>query len=56
MAIEVCLLFNFAVSQNGGDQFATFCILMGALPKDCALLGGNTNTVLRIRIRDLVPF
>ncbi len=44
VVIEVCLLFNFATSRNGGQHFSTFCLFMGALPQNSVLLGGNTNT------------
>ncbi len=31
--------------QKGGKQFAAFCLFMGTLPKNCALIGGNGNTL-----------
>jgi hypothetical protein len=33
------------IIQNGCEQFAAFCLFMGTSPKDCALLGGNGNTL-----------
>jgi hypothetical protein len=31
--------------QYRGEQFAAFFLFMGTSPKDCALLGGNGNTL-----------
>jgi hypothetical protein len=31
--------------QNGGEQFAAFCLFMGTSPKNCGLLGGKGNTL-----------
>jgi hypothetical protein len=31
--------------QNGGEQFAAFCLFIGTSPKNCGLLGGNGNTL-----------
>jgi hypothetical protein len=36
---------NKKIIQNGGKQFAVFRLFMGTSPKNCALLGGNGNTL-----------
>jgi hypothetical protein len=33
------------IIQNGCEHFAAFCLFMRTSPKDCALLGGNGNTL-----------
>ncbi len=39
-------LLHIKQSQNGGEQFAAFCLFMGTSPKNCALLGRNGKTLI----------
>jgi hypothetical protein len=44
-----CIFISLYYTENkiqiGGEYFAAFFLFMGTLPKDCALLGGNENTL-----------
>ncbi len=43
--IPICRFKFLNKIQNGGEQFAVFCLFMGTSPKKYGLLGGNGNTL-----------
>jgi hypothetical protein len=45
LSLSPCITQATKLIQKGDKQFDAFCLFIGTLPKNCALLGGNGNTL-----------